>query len=1490
MITRGDNDAPVSRDDAFTVAEDSVGNRFDVLSDNGNGADSDPDEDPIRIVAVHGPASEGGSVRLISGGSRIGYDPPLDFHGVETFTYTISDGQLTSTGKVNVSVTPVPDPPVVGLLLDVVVDQRDGSYVFDLMVDDVDSIQDSLTLKVISENDVLLPSERIEFERVENGWRITLAPMPGEAGVTTVNAEVSDGGLISQSSFRFTVAETVAIVGTTSGGFLRGGVVFVDLDGDGRPGEEEAQGEIQPDGGFEFYVRLADVDADRDGRLSYADGFLTVNEAVDLWTGLSSSIQMRAPLGEPIVSPLSTLVSSVLEAGGAQSLEGAAERAIRMIGQDLDGMGGLDLLRLNLRDPLVGAGEQALGLLVRMTQLYALAAQVTHLVAGNESESRFGISKEVFLFLAERDSRIFSDCSVVGDLIRSISARFDLALNSHILEFSQRTICQYLDRIERLNSGVLLPDEVEGSLTRLHSFSEFEIVTAFRSLGRLDDVPDDLLFKFLPAQIDMELMDYPFLELLGNQQAPGRLRFLHKNVSVVEEGRDSAHVVLVREGGSFGSLDAALLIVGGTASVSADFSGRPLVVHFEDGERRREISLAEYLVDDDEVEGEENAEIRLFYGNEVDEDGNALVRDASQMTIIDDDSVGVFEFSQETFSVEEDRPEKAVFVSRRGGLRNEAFLTVALSEPGGDASAESGSDFDLDPISAVFREGEMIKGVLLPIVGDFRVEEDELVVLELSASDSGASRARVGERRSALLSIVNDDFDRIPTIESISDQVILEDQVLTVSFSVGDDSTPLNELTVDAFSKNLGLVVVEQLEWDPLVSRFSLVLQSVPDAHGEGLIEIQVSDPFQTVSQSFSVIVTPVNDAPELFIRQENRVLYIEDEAPIPVAVTLTIIDVDADGLIGATLEFTNGFRAGEDRLIFGGGENGIAANYDRERGVMTLSGAASIESYQGAIRRVLYDNRSGNPNPLSRNLSIRVRDELLESNAVESVILVEPVNDPPLLARLESDPLVYVEGGPPNPVSTSILVATLDDPVFTEAIVRISGNFRPGEDRLLVGELPVGLAVGEFNSVKGELIIMGEGNLTDYQTAIRSVSYQNLSDRPGLSTREVEFLIRDEGKYSKPQSREIRIVAVNDPPVFELPPDIELVSGKKGGFRFKVVDPDSDLELPVVSIGSSNPSLIPSSSVRLTRDGDAIVLQFETREGQIGQAEFKLSVTDGIDSVSESFLVTVLPLTFAPTITGPTKLTINEDGRINLPLQLADADNVFGDLVMEFTIDNRTLFPEGSVVLARKLSEIEISLTPAENLFGETILSVFVSDAEHTVEHRVVISVVSENDLPSVSGLKDFRADPGSDLEIDLFFDDVETPVDQLLFGLRPLDPRLAEQLFFEFESRANSRTLRLHFDETLKETVSFELVVVDGDGGASTYPFSVTVRDRKLGSSTLRIVDLGAGNIELLWEGAGRLAISSEIDGPFLVIPGSSSPFQLRSLQSQEFFKLVE
>ncbi|MFN3859602.1 MAG: tandem-95 repeat protein [Caulobacter sp.] len=115
LTVEGVNDAPEAPDFSTTLAEDSEGVQIPVL----NGGD--PDGDAISVTHVNGielgedgVEVDGGLVTRVTEGPHAGelfFTPSADYSGVPSFTYTLSDGTLSSTGTVFLEVTAVNDAP-----------------------------------------------------------------------------------------------------------------------------------------------------------------------------------------------------------------------------------------------------------------------------------------------------------------------------------------------------------------------------------------------------------------------------------------------------------------------------------------------------------------------------------------------------------------------------------------------------------------------------------------------------------------------------------------------------------------------------------------------------------------------------------------------------------------------------------------------------------------------------------------------------------------------------------------------------------------------------------------------------------------------------------------------------------------------------------------------------------------------------------------------------------------------------------------------------------------------------------------------------------------------------------------------------------------------------------------------------------------------------------------------------------------------------------
>jgi hypothetical protein len=140
--------------------------------------------------------------------------------------------------------------------------------------------------------------------------------------------------------------------------------------------------------------------------------------------------------------------------------------------------------------------------------------------------------------------------------------------------------------------------------------------------------------------------------------------------------------------------------------------------------------------------------------------------------------------------------------------------------------------------------------------------------------------------------------------------------------------------------------------------------------------------------------------------------------------------------------------------------------------------------------------------------------------------ITVDPVNDAPTVTT-SSGTATYTEGGAAVQVDPSLAVGDIDSTVASFASVTISGNFASGED--LLGFANQSGITGDFNAATGVLTLTGPATVSQYQAALRSVTFRNTSLNPSNATRTVSFRVSDGSDQSAPATRNVLMSTLND-------------------------------------------------------------------------------------------------------------------------------------------------------------------------------------------------------------------------------------------------------------------------------------------------------------------------------------------------------------------------
>ncbi len=284
-----------------------------------------------------------------------------------------------------------------------------------------------------------------------------------------------------------------------------------------------------------------------------------------------------------------------------------------------------------------------------------------------------------------------------------------------------------------------------------------------------------------------------------------------------------------------------------------------------------------------------------------------------------------------------------------------------------------------------------------------------------------------------------------------------------------------------------------------------------------------------------TVQVAPINDAPVL-AGGSNTVTFNEDDATgVVVNGAITASDVDSPTLAGATVQVTSNFVTTEDELVFTN-QGGISGAYSAATGVLTLTGTASVATYQTALRSIRYRNtNTANPTTAQRVVTFAVTDGAATSNTSNSVVTnvdVTPADDAPTAVAGAGAAATFTEGGSDVVIDAGITVADPDSANLASATVQISGGLVSAEDRLVFSDTAA--ITGVYTNATGLLTLTGSDTVANYQAALRSVQYRNLNTSdPSGAARTVSFVVSDGALTSSPAAtKTVNVSPVNDAPV----------------------------------------------------------------------------------------------------------------------------------------------------------------------------------------------------------------------------------------------------------------------------------------------------------------------------------------------------------------------
>ncbi|HKX44861.1 MAG TPA: Ig-like domain-containing protein [Burkholderiaceae bacterium] len=469
--------------------------------------------------------------------------------------------------------------------------------------------------------------------------------------------------------------------------------------------------------------------------------------------------------------------------------------------------------------------------------------------------------------------------------------------------------------------------------------------------------------------------------------------------------------------------------------------------------------------------------------------------------------------------------------------------------------------------------------------------------------------------------------------------------------------------------------------------------------------------------------------------------------------------------------------------ILVNGVSTGIASNVQyREYTHVELDGlSAAFTSGVNTITFVV-DNRDAGSPATSGPTGLRI------DNITGSVAVVDGDS-----ATHQNDyATIYVEGTPVAIGDDDVRIQDVDSPTLQSATITLT-NPQAG-DVLALGALPAGVAA-TVNATGTQITLSGTASLSDYQSAIKAIQFDNTSETPsGAVDRLVTIVVNDGAADSNIATTTIHVVPVNDAPVLDLDGNNSTASGTgyagtfvENGAGVKVVDSDltiQDVDSTVlhsatVHIGNVQPGDVLSAGAMpwgitaevydpttgtLTLAGDASLADYQAALQTVTFSNgldnlsavartIQITVNDGSGNSNVAVsTISVTPTDDAPVNTVPGAQTTNEDTtQVIAGISVADIDST--SLNTTLSVGSGTLSVltgtgatitgngSGSVTLSGTAAQINtaiaaISYKPAADYSGSATLTVQTSDGTLSSTSTVAITVAPVVDVPTLTSV----------------------------------------------------------------------------------------------------------------------------------------------------------
>jgi hypothetical protein len=656
---------------------------------------------------------------------------------------------------------------------------------------------------------------------------------------------------------------------------------------------------------------------------------------------------------------------------------------------------------------------------------------------------------------------------------------------------------------------------------------------------------------------------------------------------------------------------------------------------------------------------------------------------------------------------------------------------------------------------------------------------------------------------STSFTVVVNSVNDIPTITSIPNQVINQASATpALSFSIFDVETALTSLTTVATSDNTLLVPnnVANLTITGTGGTRTIVVTPVTTQSGTARITVTVGDGTTTTPTTFTVTVTAVNQPPTITAISTPPI----NEDGNTGALSFTVGDLEtAAGSLTVSGNSSLQTLVPNANIVFGGSGASRTVTVTplaNQFGTCTITVSVSDGSASTTTSFTLVVNSvndiptitsiASQPTPEDQPLTVSFTVNDVETPAANLTVVATSGNTtlvptanivlggsgssrtatitPALnLSGTALITLTVGDGTTTTPTSFTLTVTAVDDPPTITAISTPPIN----EDGATAA---LAFTVNDVETAPGSLTLTGNSSLQTLvpnanivfggSGANRTVTVTPLANQFGTCT--ITVTVSD-GANPVSTSFTLVVNSVNDHPTISTPSPVSIVGNTSAVVPFTVGDVETAAASLTVSGVSLNTLLVPNANIVFGGSGANRTVTVTPITGQSGTASITLTVSDGVDTTSVTFVLTVTPGNTAPTITTITAKTVAENGTTGaIAFTVGDAESLPAALTVTATSSSLTVIPASGIVLGGTTAARTITITPALNQYTTVTpvtITLTVSDGTNSTPTTFTVAVTFVNQTPTITAIPNQTIQQNGTATVSFTVGDVEVAAGSL-------------------------------------------------------------------------------------------------------------------------------